>query len=65
MIPLVATVVLITVVGWSLNRCIDYNEVFLNSGRYRAMLLGGNAVAVVLTICIVVWNCRAANDIEG
>lgn len=56
MVPIVATLVLMAIVGWSLNNGIEYSEVFLNSNRHRVAIIACNAVAIALTITILLWH---------
>lgn len=50
--PMISAALVMTV-SFSLNRCIDYSEVFNSNRKYRMGILGINCGAIVLAVAVL------------
>jgi uncharacterized membrane protein len=57
-VPALAGLLAVLVVTWSINRCIDYSEVFQASRRARCGILVANVAAVLVLVLLSVCWCR-------
>lgn len=48
MFPLAVTIVLCLIIAWSINRSIEYSELFQANHRYKWAMMACNATAVVV-----------------
>lgn len=56
MVPLLAALTLTLLTVWSLNRCIDYSEVFVADRKYRLGIVGINCAIIVVAIIVVAYT---------
>ena len=61
MFPLVVTIVLCLIIAWSINRSIEYSELFQTNHRYKWGMMAGNAAAVVVGSALLLHTGKTLN----
>ena len=62
-VPALTVLFSMVVVMWSLNRCIDYGEVFQANRGARMGIVAFNLFLLVISLCMVVWFCGGVTQL--
>ena len=60
MFPFVVTAIMIVAIVWSINKSIEYSELFQGNKRYRWTMLVSNAMVVLIGISLLLYNTHHA-----